>query len=101
MHQMQILLLVDASFGFEMETFEFLNILQVCLSACLSALVNGCAPQLHRAQHDAMCPSASHSEVLCALHTSSLRACVRASLISVVFAPLHVYSSARHTVSQR
>ena len=27
-----VLLLVDASFGFEMETFEFLNILQV--SAC-------------------------------------------------------------------
>ena len=26
---MQVLLLVDASFGFEMETFEFLNILQV------------------------------------------------------------------------
>ena len=25
----QVLLLVDASFGFEMETFEFLNILQV------------------------------------------------------------------------
>lgn len=25
---MQVLLLVDASFGFEMETFEFLNILQ-------------------------------------------------------------------------
>ena len=26
---LQVLLLVDASFGFEMETFEFLNILQV------------------------------------------------------------------------
>ena len=25
-----VLLLIDASFGFEMETFEFLNILQVC-----------------------------------------------------------------------
>ena len=28
-HPLQVLLLVDASFGFEMETFEFLNILQV------------------------------------------------------------------------
>ena len=26
-----VLLLVDASFGFEMETFEFLNLLQVSL----------------------------------------------------------------------
>ena len=26
-----VLLLVDGAFGFEMETFEFLNILQVCL----------------------------------------------------------------------
>ena len=30
-----VLLLVDASFGFEMETFEFLNILQVpCRTEC-------------------------------------------------------------------
>lgn len=28
-HTLQVLLLVDASFGFEMETFEFLNVLQV------------------------------------------------------------------------
>lgn len=28
-HALQVLLLVDASFGFEMETFEFLNVLQV------------------------------------------------------------------------
>ncbi len=27
-----VLLLVDGAFGFEMETFEFLNILQVCAS---------------------------------------------------------------------
>ena len=27
-----VLLLVDGAFGFEMETFEFLNILQVCSS---------------------------------------------------------------------
>jgi len=26
-----VLLLVDGDFGFEMETFEFLNVLQVCL----------------------------------------------------------------------
>ena len=29
-----VLLLVDGAFGFEMETFEFLNILQAC-GACL------------------------------------------------------------------
>lgn len=27
-----VLLLIDAAFGFEMETFEFLNLLQVCKS---------------------------------------------------------------------
>ena len=27
-----VLLLIDGAFGFEMETFEFLNILQVCAS---------------------------------------------------------------------
>ena len=28
-----VLLLIDGAYGFEMETFEFLNILQVCLEA--------------------------------------------------------------------
>ncbi len=28
-----VLLLIDGAFGFEMETFEFLNILQVCASS--------------------------------------------------------------------
>ena len=33
-----VLLLVDGAFGFEMETFEFLNILQVCSSTADASL---------------------------------------------------------------
>lgn len=32
-----VLLLIDGSFGFEMETFEFLNLLQVCVMRVLAA----------------------------------------------------------------
>lgn len=32
-----VLLLIDGAFGFEMETFEFLNILQVGFSHCSHA----------------------------------------------------------------
>ena len=30
-----VLLMIDGAFGFEMETFEFLNLLQVLLYVCL------------------------------------------------------------------
>ena len=35
-----VLLMVDGGFGFEMETFEFLNLLQVCSSLCHNSV--GC-----------------------------------------------------------
>lgn len=34
-----VLLMVDGGFGFEMETFEFLNLLQVC---CMAFLAKRC-----------------------------------------------------------
>ncbi len=34
-----VLLMIDGSFGFEMETFEFLNLLQVSQSARANAVV--------------------------------------------------------------
>jgi ribosome biogenesis protein BMS1 len=33
-----VLLMIDGSFGLEMETFEFLNLLQVCLGVCVGGV---------------------------------------------------------------
>jgi hypothetical protein len=53
-----VLLLIDGAFGFEMETFEFLNMLQVCICFSLIMLQYGL---VHRVMpgmandHDAKC----------------------------------------------
>lgn len=38
-----VLLMVDGGFGFEMETFEFLNLLQVCVCLTLCVLSVVCS----------------------------------------------------------
>lgn len=49
-----VLLMVDGSFGFEMETFEFLNVVQVSF-ICLIHFIDSWFPSCIRSCHSSRC----------------------------------------------